>query len=209
MPTCAVARRAGKPTLARRPSVSFSFLHISKTNHSEVHSINRRPAATENRRWVPIGSRWSSHKGARRPWAILRRSALRLATSVPESANGWRTALGCHCRGADCASRSSIIPAAAQARGADASELDEQSVPALVECRGPAAAGRRRGCGAETGVRALPRCRAGVPDPADVAGSRGTGAVAVVRCEPGPAHRARWLPPLSGFIWVALPPSRA
>ena len=32
-------RTAEKPTLAQHPSVSFSFLHISKTNHS----INRRP----------------------------------------------------------------------------------------------------------------------------------------------------------------------
>jgi hypothetical protein len=34
-----VGADAGKPTLAQHPSVSFSFLHISKTNHS----INRRP----------------------------------------------------------------------------------------------------------------------------------------------------------------------
>ena len=35
---------AGKPTLAQRPSVSFSFLHISKTKHS----INRRPKIAVN-----------------------------------------------------------------------------------------------------------------------------------------------------------------
>ena len=123
--------------------------------------------------------------------------------------HGSRTALGCRCRGADCALRSSIIPTTAQARGAGASELDKHSVPALVGCRGSAAAGRCRGCDAETGVRALPRCRAGVPHPADVAGSRGTGAAAVVRCGTGPTDRTRWLPPLSGFSWAALPPCHA
>ena len=123
--------------------------------------------------------------------------------------HGWRTALGCRCRGAVCTALSSIIPTATQVRGAGASEPGKLSVPAAVGCRGPAAAGRRRGGGAETGVRALPRCRAGVPHPADVAGLRGTGAAAVVRCEPGPMHCARWLSPLSGFSRAALPPSRA
>ena len=70
-------------------------------------------------------------------------------------------------------------------------------------------AGQRRGCGSGTRVRALPRCRAGVPDPADVAGSRGHGAASVMRCEPGLTDRARWLLPLSGFSWAALPPRHA
>ena len=70
-------------------------------------------------------------------------------------------------------------------------------------------AGQRRGCGSGTRVRALPRCRAGVPDPADVAGSRRHGAASVMRCEPGLTDRARWLLPLSGFSWAALPPRHA
>ena len=131
--------------------------------------------------------------------------------------HGWRTALGCRCRGADCATLSSILTTAAQVRGAGASEPDKHSVHAAVGCHGPAAAARHRGCGAEIRGRALPRCRAAalprcraaVLCPAHVAGLRGTGAAAVVRCEPGPMHCARWLSPLSGFSRAALPPSRA
>ena len=66
-----------------------------------------------------------------------------------------------------------------------------------------------RGCSAETGVHALPRCRAGVLGPTHVAGSRGHGTAAVVRCEPGLTERARWLPPLGSISRAALPPSRA
>jgi hypothetical protein len=123
--------------------------------------------------------------------------------------HGWRTALGCRCRGAVCTALSSIIPTATQARGTGASEPGKLSVPAAVGCRGPAAAGRRRGCGAETGVRALSRSRAGVHGPSHVAGSRGTGTAAVVRCGTGPTERARCFPPISGFSRAALARSRA
>ena len=34
--------------------------------------------------------------------------------------HGWRTALGCRCRGADCTALSLIMPTATQARGAGA-----------------------------------------------------------------------------------------
>ena len=75
--------------------------------------------------------------------------------------HGLRTALGCRGRGADCSSRSSSVPTTAPTRGAGASEPDTNMVQALVGGRVPAAAGRRRGCSAETGVRALARWRAG------------------------------------------------
>ena len=123
--------------------------------------------------------------------------------------HGLRTALGCRGRGADCSSRSSSVPTTAPTRGAGASEPDTNMVQALVGGRGPAAAGRRRGCSAETGVRALARWRAGVLGPAHVAGSRSHGTAAVVRCEPGLSNRARCFPPLSGFSRAASPPSRA
>ena len=100
-----------------------------------------------------------------------------------------RTALGCRCRGADCSSRRSIVPTTASTRGAGATEPDNNIVHALIGGRGPAAAGQHRGCGSENRVRALPRCRAGVPHPADVAGSRGHGAAAVVRSERGLTDR--------------------
>ena len=89
------------------------------------------------------------------------------------------------------------------------SEPDKHSVHAAVGCRGPAAAGRHRGCGAETRGRVLPRCRAGVLCPAHVAGLRGHGTAAVVRCGTGLAECARCFQPLSGFSRAAAPPSRA
>ena len=91
------------------------------------------------------------------------------------SDHGLHAALGCRCRGVDSASRSSILSTAKPVRGAGASEPDKHIVHALVGCRGPAAAGRHRGCDAETGVRALSRSRAGVHGPSHVAGSSGLG----------------------------------
>ena len=145
---------------------------------------------------------------------VRRERSFACATRAPRDTpalgdHGLRTALGCRCRGADCATLSSIVPTAAQVRGAGASEPDTNMVQALVGGRVPAAAGRRRGCSAETGVRALARWRAGVLGPAHVAGSRSHGIAAVVRCEPGLMDHARWLPPLSGFSRAASPPSRA
>ena len=123
--------------------------------------------------------------------------------------HGLHAALGCRCRGVDSASRSSILSTAKPVRGAGASEPDKHIVHVLVGCRGPAAAGRHRGCGAETGMRALSRSRAGVHGPSHVAGSRGTGTAAVVRCGTGPTERARCFPPISGFSRAALARSRA
>ena len=145
-------------------------------------------------------------EGARALVGLVERAA-RLTPALAD--HGSRTALGCRCRGADCASRSSIIPTNAPVRSAGASEPDNNMVHALVGGRGPAAAGRHRGCGAETRVRALARCRAGVPHPAQVAGSRGHGTAAVVRCGTGLTERARCFPPLSGFSRAASPQSRA
>ena len=100
-------------------------------------------------------------------WARVgrRERAFACATRTPRDTpalgdHGLRTALGCRCRGADCATLSSIIPTATQVRGAGASEPDNNMVHALVGGRGPAAARRHRGCGSETRVRA--RCLAGV-----------------------------------------------
>ena len=55
--------------------------------------------------------------------------------------HGSRTALGCRCRGANCASRSSVVPTSMPVRSAGAGEPDSKMVHALVEGRGPAAAG--------------------------------------------------------------------
>ena len=123
--------------------------------------------------------------------------------------HGLHAALGCRCRGVDSASRSSILPTAAQVRGAGASEPDKPIVHALVGFRRPVAAGRHRSCGAESRVRALARCRAAVLYPAQVAGSRGHGTAAVVRCGTGLTERARCFPPVSSFSRAASPPSRA
>ena len=123
--------------------------------------------------------------------------------------HGLCTTLGCRCRGVDSASRSSILPTAAQVRGAGASEPDKPIVHALVGFRRPVAAGRHRSCGAESRVRALARCRAAVLYPAQVAGSRGHGTAAVVRCGTGLTERARCFPPVSSFSRAASPPSRA
>ena len=119
-----------------------------------------------------------SASGALRALVGLAKRAARFTPALV--GHGVRTALGCHCRGADCASRSVILPTAVPVRGVGAGEPDRHIVHALVGCRGPAAIGRHRGCGAESRVRALRRYRVGVHCPARVAGLRGRGTAAVV-----------------------------
>jgi hypothetical protein len=194
----------------RRASVTRPLLSLRSV--SRFRKVNEKQSFVEATefRWYAysreVGFPWASTPCSSEPCLLgpslvgRRERSFACATRAPRDTpalgdHGWRTALGCRCRGADCASRSSILPTAAPVRDAGVSEPDMHSVHAAVGCRGPAAAGRRRGGGAETGVRALPHCRAGVLGPADVAGSRGTGAAAVVRCEPGPTDRARCLPP--------------
>ena len=119
-----------------------------------------------------------SASGALRALVGLAKRAARFTPALV--GHGVCTALGFHCRGADCASRSSILPTAVPVRGVGAGEPDRHIVHALVGCRGPAATGRHRGCGAESRVRALRRYRVGVHCPARVAGLRGRGTAAVV-----------------------------
>ena len=71
------------------------------------------------------------------------------------------TALGFRCRGADCASRSSILPTAVPVRGVGAGEPDRHIVPtrssgaaALRLLDGTEAAARKAGC-ARYGATAL------------------------------------------------------
>ena len=182
---------------------------------ASFHSKGLRNATQIDSRAPPLATRFVDVLPRCLGSLVVRRErSFACATRAPRDTpalgdHGLRTALGCRCRGADCATLSSIVPTAAQVRGADASEPNTNMVQALVGGRGPAAAARRRGCSAESGVRALARWRTGVHGPARVAGSRGAGTAAVVRCGTGPMECARCFPPLSGFSRAALPPSRA
>ena len=182
---------------------------------ASFHSRNLRNATQIDSRAPPLATRFVDVLPRCLGSLVVRRErSFACATRAPRDTpalgdHGLRTALGCRCRGADCTTLSSILTTAAQVRGAGASEPDKHSVHAAVGCHGPAAAARHRGCGAEIRGRALPRCRAAVLCPAHVAGLRGHGTAAVVRCGTGLAERARCLPPLSGFSWAASPPSRA
>ena len=97
---------------------------------------------------------WPFERLGRAPcarWAGQKRAARFTPALV---GHGVRTALGCHCRGADCASRSSILPTAVPVRGVGAGEPDRHIVHALVARRVP------RPCGYWT----APRLRRGKPD---------------------------------------------